>query len=110
MKNQKGQALVEFVLILPVLIFFILGIFDVGNLMYQKYQLASDLDVVADLYQNKKTEELNRYVNEQNIAFKTTKNNDLITLILSKKMTIKTPGLNFVFDDFIEVKEIIYEK
>ena len=37
--NRKGQALIEFVLILPVLILILFIIFDFGYIFYSKYEL-----------------------------------------------------------------------
>lgn len=39
MKNQKGQALVEFAIILPLLFLLIFGIFEFGRAMYIKNTL-----------------------------------------------------------------------
>ena len=39
--NKKGQALIEFVLVLPILIFILLFIVDMGRLMIMKTHLES---------------------------------------------------------------------
>ena len=39
--NRKGQALVEFVLVLPILIFLLLAFVDIGKLMIMKNHLES---------------------------------------------------------------------
>jgi hypothetical protein len=44
MKNCKGQALVEFILIIPVFAFLILGIIDIGNIVINKYNLESGIE------------------------------------------------------------------
>ena len=36
-KNSKGQALIEFILILPILLILTIGIFDLFNMQNQKY-------------------------------------------------------------------------
>ena len=41
--NKKGQALVEFILILPVLLLIIIGMIDIGNIFLSKYDLNKDL-------------------------------------------------------------------
>ena len=41
--NKKGQALVEFVLILPILIFIVMAFIDIGRLMIMKNHLESVL-------------------------------------------------------------------
>ena len=50
--NKKGQALVEFILILPVLLLIIIGMIDIGNIFLSKYDLNKDLENVVNLYQN----------------------------------------------------------
>ena len=39
--NKKGQALVEFIIILPVFIFMILAIIDIGKMLYDKSAMQS---------------------------------------------------------------------
>ena len=50
MKSNKGQALVEFIMIIPIFIFILLAIVDFGNIIYQKYQLENNIDTIADMY------------------------------------------------------------
>ena len=45
--NKKGQALVEFILILPVLLLIVMAIIDIGNIFLNKYDLNKDLDTVT---------------------------------------------------------------
>ena len=42
MKNKKGQALVEFVVIMPIFIMLLISIIDLGNIIYKKYHLEYD--------------------------------------------------------------------
>ena len=35
--NKKGQALVEFILILPVLLLILMAMIDIGNIFLKKY-------------------------------------------------------------------------
>ena len=65
MKNKKGQALVEFVIILPIFIFMLLSIIDIGKVIYFQNQLVSELNDVVDLYKNQKTYE--EILNELNL-------------------------------------------
>lgn len=110
MKDQKGQALVEFILILPVLLLLFVGLFDIGNVFYQKYQLMNDLEVVTDLYQNEKIDEYLNYVNRKHLVLDVQKKNQFTTVILSKSISIKTPGLNQILKDKVELEATIYEK
>ena len=46
MRNNRGQALVEFILILPVFLMIILCMIDFGKIFYEKYALQNDLDLI----------------------------------------------------------------
>ena len=94
MKNKRGQALIEFILIIPVLVLFILGMFDIGNIIYKKYQLENNLDYIVDLYRVSKNIELQKYINSENITMDTTEDTEYTTITISKKITIITPGLS----------------
>ena len=110
MKQQKGQALVEFILILPILLLFLLGIFDVGNYLYKRYELASDLDLIIDFYQENKTEEMNQYLKKRGLALTTEVTNHFRTFTLQKTIQIRTPGLDRVLSQELKVETTIYEK
>ena len=53
--NKKGQALVEFVIILPIFIFMLLAIIDIGKIIYLQNNLESQLSRVVELYKNGQT-------------------------------------------------------
>ena len=53
--NKKGQALVEFILILPVLLLIVMALIDIGNIFLKKYDLNKDLETVTELYKNGET-------------------------------------------------------
>lgn len=97
MRNEKGQALVEFILIVPVLALFILGIFDVGNIIYKKYQLENQLDYVVDLYVGGKNIDIQSYLYKEKITMNTTMDNSYTTITLSKEISFVTPGASKLF-------------
>ena len=103
MKNKKGQALVEFVIILPIFIFMLLSIIDIGKVIYFQNQLVSELNDVVDLYKNQKTyEEILNQLNLQDegvtLEIKN-QDNEIITFYLKRDVEIITPGLNVIFDN-----------
>lgn len=97
MKNNKGQALVEFILIVPVLAIFVLGIFDVGNIIYKKYELENDLDYIVDLYEENKIEEINSYARNKKISMNENKREEYTTITLTKNISFVTPGASKIF-------------
>ena len=50
--NRKGQALVEFIIVLPVLIFILLAIIDFGTLSFNKNKLENIITDVSSMYKN----------------------------------------------------------
>ena len=92
--NNKGQALVEFILIIPIFMFILLAIIDISNIVTNKYKLEDNLNVVVELYQNNDKVELSNYVNKENITVDYEKNNKYTKIIAKKIVSIKTPGLN----------------
>ena len=55
MKKKRGQALVEFVIILPIFVFMVLAIIDIGKILFMRNELENELSDVIDLYRNQKT-------------------------------------------------------
>lgn len=95
--NNKGQALVEFVLILPVFLFLMMSIYDFGMINNLKSKLESDSSDIIMLYNNGRTIEdikqiYNKYLIEVDDSdMKYTK----ITITSSIKTV--TPGLSKIF-------------
>lgn len=50
--NKKGQALVEFVLILPIFILILLSIVDFGNILVAKTKLENDTTDIVRIIRN----------------------------------------------------------
>lgn len=111
MKN-KGQALTEFILILPVFMLIVFSIIDFGTIIYKKYTLENDMDIIVDLYKQNKTLVIESYVNKNNLSINYQTNNDLTTITLEKKLNFKTPGLSLVINNpyIISIKRVIYEQ
>ena len=90
--SKKGQALVEFVLILPLLIFLILAIVDISRLMIMKNHLESILgSVEAD------TDEISD--KEYKIEITKQEENNNIIIELKSCIEVTTPGLNKILGD-----------
>lgn len=111
MKNNKGQALVEFIIILPIFLLLIMCVFDFGNIMSKKYSLENDIDVVSDMYKDKKYNEINNYLNNKNIKVSYSNRDDLFIINLSKEVNITSPILNVILgkDYEINVEKSIYK-
>lgn len=110
--NKKGQALVEFVIILPIFLFMVLATIDIGKILYFNSELESKMDDVITMYQNKNSIDdiktsLETGNNKTDLNIKETEKN--IKFIITKKVDIITPGLNLIFDNpyKIEVKRVI---
>lgn len=100
MKLKKGQALVEFVIIMPIFIMMVLGTIDIGKIFYTKIILEGQIsDVISDYQKGKTEDEINGYLKNDDIVLEVNKNEELATFNLVKKVDIITPGLNFVFDN-----------
>lgn len=112
MKNNKGQALIEFILILPILLILTIGIFDLFNIQNKKYELANDLDYISELYINNKENEIEEYLNKKEILLTKVQNENFLELTLTKKVNLITPGLNKILENpfTITVKRSVYNE
>lgn len=109
--NNKGQALVEFVMIIPIFLFLVLGMIDFGNILYQKYHLENDLDVIVELYKENKQLEIDNYLLLNNINLDYGQENEFKIIELSKRVVINTPGLNLILKEpyYVITKRYLYE-
>lgn len=110
MKKNSGQALVEFVIILPIILVILLYIFEFGKITLKKYELESNMELITELYKDKKTDELNNFVNSNNIIISYSKNNDLTTITIKKNIKTNMPLINKILGNNIETRRTIYEQ
>ncbi len=106
MRNEKGQALVEFVLILPITLILIFCIVDFGRVISLKNDLENKTSDIVMLYQNGKTlDEIDSIINkEQNgIKIDASYNEDYITISVTKKIKPITPGLSYIKEELFDV-------
>ena len=109
MKNKKGQALVEFVLILPVMLMIIFCMIDFGRVI----ALKSDLDGVCfdaiTFYQNgKDKDEIVNILSKneiKDIKLDIEVKDDYIVISATKKINPITPGLTYIKKDIFNVTE-----
>lgn len=112
MKNNRGQALVEFIIIFPVFAFLIICMIDFSNLFYQKYQLENEIDYVCDLYLEKKENDMIGYASRKKFEVDYQKTGGSVRITLKRKVPISTPGLNKILHSPYEitVERVIYEQ
>ena len=110
--NKKGQALVEFILILPVLLLIVMALIDIGNIFFFFFDLNKDLETVTELYKNGETKELGVYLANENLTLDENKTNEMTTLTLKKTIEITAPGLtNILGKEYeIETKKTFYNE
>ncbi len=113
MKNKKGQALVEFVIILPIFVFMVLTVIDIGKIIFFRNELENEMSDVIDLYRNQKSyEEILSDLELQNSDIELqilNTDNETLTFYLSRNVEIITPGLNLILNNPypVEVKRVI---
>ena len=109
--NKKGQALVEFILILPVLLLIAMAMIDIGNIFLKKYDLNKDLETVTELYKSNDTKKLGVYLANEDLTLEDESKNGMITLTLKKNVEISAPGLTNILGKNYEIKttKTIYE-
>lgn len=109
--NKKGQALIEFVLILPVLLLIIMAMIDIGNIFLTKYTLNNDLDTVTTLYQNGDLKNLGTYLANENLTLDDDTKDGITTLTVKTTVEINAPILSNVLGENYEIKasKAVYE-
>ena len=92
--NKKGQALVEFIIILPVFIFMILAIIDIGKMLYDKSAMQSKLNDAVQMYENgKKYDDIKEYITKSDPAYKLELKNENNDYIIRKFTLENSVGL-----------------
>ena len=111
MKNNKGQALVEFIIVLPILLLLVISVVDFGNIILKKYSLENDLDTVTDMYKENNYDGINKYINDKNIEIGYENDNEFLTINLSKDIRVTSPILNTIFGKSykINTSKVVYK-
>ena len=107
--NNKGQALVEFILILPVFILILFVIIDFGMIVSTKSSLENQsIDIVGIFKHGRSIEDIKKIYKDVDIDIQ--KENDYFKVIINSSVDIITPGLNRVLDDpyVVSVERLVY--
>ena len=100
--NNKGQALVEFVLILPIFLLLLFAIYDFGIIFTRKTSLENSSSDIINLYKNGKTiDEIRSVYN--NLKIEISEDGDYKNINISDDIKIITPGLNLLFGNPYEI-------
>lgn len=100
--NRKGQALVEFVLILPVFILILFAIIDFGTILSKKSELENkSMDIVLLINNGTDIEDIKLKYTDLDISL--TENGKYKEIKITENVDIITPGLNLILDDPYEI-------
>ena len=106
--RKKGQALVEFIIIMPVMIMMIFCLVDFGRIFYYKSDLESLMDQTIAMYNKGNTyQDIEQYFKENNINATitiTNENEEYIIFEIARKADIITPGLDIILGKPYHVK------
>lgn len=101
--NRKGQALVEFVLILPIFILILFAIVDFGMILNKKNELENISVDISNMIRND-DDILKIKEKYPKLTIATREDNEYIDIEISEKVNIITPGLNRVLGNPYTVK------
>lgn len=106
--NNKGQALVEFILIFPVIILILCIVIDFSNVYVSQNKLENKLDDVIYLIRNDKKSDINNILDD-NTKYSISKTGSYATVELTSKVKFITPFSNIFFknDYNISTKRVI---
>lgn len=99
--NRKGQALIEFIIILPIFIMLMLAVFDYVRIYSEKSNLES---VIEDVI-------LSNELNDDNIILLKETDEDKTKYILNKSIDIYSPVISVIIGNkyVVSVSRVIYE-
>ena len=110
MINKRGQALVEFVLILPIFILLVFAFIDVGRIILCKNHLENSMTSVTMLVnEDKDINEIKSFLNKDkeydiNISIN---EDEYINITLTTKLSLITPGMKKILNPNIKVERSI---
>ncbi|HOZ53835.1 MAG TPA: TadE/TadG family type IV pilus assembly protein [Bacilli bacterium] len=100
MKSSKGQALIEFVIILPVFLMLIFAIIDFGRVIYEKNMLENVVSTASELYDSGKTyNEIESVINSERLDkldMTIVEKDGYVTIRISETVKPITPGFSML--------------
>ena len=103
MLNNKGQALIEFVLILPIFLMILFVIIDFGMIFNAKNNLENTSNDIINLFkENNDINNLRNVFSKYNIKIEEV--DEYYKLTITDKINLITPGSNIVLDNPYEIK------
>lgn len=107
MNNNKGQALIEFVLVLPVFLFLLFAIYDFGMIFSKKTKLENSSSDIISLYKSgKELDEIKGLY--KNLVINMDEDEEYKEFIVKDKVKLITPGFNRIFGNPYEIKVVRY--
>lgn len=110
MINKKGQALIEFVLLLPIIVILIFSSIDVLNLILKKNDLNTRLNDEIVLLENKKEtiSDLEIRLESENIDITFKQHDEYVTVIATKEIKWISPITTAILKNYtIQAKRVI---
>ena len=101
--NKRGQALIEFVLVLPILLLIVFAFLDFGRIILCRNHLEGIMGDVVSIYRD--NGDINNFLHKDTdykITYKV-ENSEYTKIILETKLELITPGLNRVLKNPYEV-------
>ena len=96
--NNKGQALIEFVLILPIFILILFAVIDFGIIFNKKSNLENDSVDIINLYKNGTTfSEIEELYEDNKIEI--SNDGEYYKFTISTSINLITPGLNRILGE-----------
>lgn len=110
MINKRAQALVEFVLLLPIILILLFSMIDVFNLALQKNDLENELSNQVSLLEKDKItlNQLKNYFEKDNITIKTEKDDNYLNIGIRKEVDWISPMTKLILPKFsINSKRVV---
>ena len=107
-KNHKGQALVEFIFILPIIVLLLLGMVNVGVILMKKSELENKVVDILYVWQQQQAsiKELETLFKKEGLEINISENTttSFVTIKASEKISLISPIQK---DYLLEVKRVI---
>lgn len=110
--NKKGQALVEFVIIIPIIMMIIFVIIDFSNVFYQKNNLENTTNDIVRFKENHKSDEYIKQNTDMDVKVSYKKQGDNLKITVSKNVNLVTPFSDMFFKNPYKItteRVILYE-